>query len=264
MLSSTTIGQADSVQVSLDVRNTGSIAGAEVVQLYVRDLEASVYRPSLELREFAKVPLSPGQSQTVSFTLPPRAFAFYDVKAGDWYVEPGEFEVLLAASVVDVRLSARLTVSGAPREEVGGAAVPTYTVLSDSELGALGLRVSKPPRAVPLRRTSLVKEVGEHGGCCGMCFYKILTLGNEIGGGEVEDPGEKKSREEMLRSLPLQQLKRFAHCDSAAARNLFTDSVLDGLIGMFNLTGGTCCMSRENKAADGEETVTYTTSTNSI
>ena len=52
MLSSTTIGQADSVQVSLDVRNTGSIAGAEVVQLYVRDLEASVYRPSLELREF--------------------------------------------------------------------------------------------------------------------------------------------------------------------------------------------------------------------
>jgi len=234
-LSSRDLAQGDSLTLSLDVTNTGTVEGAEVVQIYVRDLEASVHRPALELRDFGKTePLPPGASQTLHFVLPPRAFAFYDVAAHDWYVEPGAFEVLAAAAVNDARLTERVEVSGAVRAEVGGAAVGRYETLSNGQLEALGVRVRPPPPPYPLHRTSLVKEVAEHGGCFGRLVYRILLAGN----GVVDDPGEQRSREEMLKAMPLQQLMRFAHCNSVAARYLFTESVLGCLIAGFNCSGG--------------------------
>jgi hypothetical protein len=181
-LSSRDLAQGDSLTLSLDVTNTGTVEGAEVVQIYVRDLEASVHRPALELRDFGKTePLPPGASQTLHFVLPPRAFAFYDVAAHDWYVEPGAFEVLAAAAVNDARLTERVEVSGAVRAEVGGAAVGRYETLSNGQLEALGVRVRPPPPPYPLHRTSLVKEVAEHGGCFGRLVYRILLAGNRTG-----------------------------------------------------------------------------------
>lgn len=211
-----------------------------------------------------QVHLDPGQTHTLTFTLPPRAFAFYDVHAHDWYVEPGEFDVLIAASVTDVRLSSRVTVTGTPRATVGGADIKSYIELSDAQLASLGLHVTPPPSTRPIRRSSLVKDVREHGGCCGQLFYRAIVWGNEVGDGEVSDPGEARSRKEMLTSLPLQQLQRFAHCDSSAARYAFTDMVLDGLIGCFNLSGGSCCASmRDGKqpAAANAQKPMATTST---
>ena len=69
-------------RVNVDVTNTGARVGAEVVQVYVRDVAASVERPFKELKGFAKVTLDPGQTQTVTIELGPRAFAFYDVATG--------------------------------------------------------------------------------------------------------------------------------------------------------------------------------------
>jgi beta-glucosidase len=92
------------VQVSLSVRNTGSREGAEVVQLYVRDVQCSVDRPVKELKAFRKVTLKPGETQQVSFTLDKTAMAFYDPAKKDWVAEPGTFEVLLGASSRDIRL----------------------------------------------------------------------------------------------------------------------------------------------------------------
>ena len=93
----------------LRVTNTGSCAGAEVVQCYVRDVEASVARPVQELKAFAKVTLDPGQSEDVVLELGPRSFAFWDVAARDWLVEPGDFELLVGTSSRDIRH--RLTVA---------------------------------------------------------------------------------------------------------------------------------------------------------
>lgn len=109
-----------------------------------------------------------------------------------------------------------------------------YETLSDHQLGALGLRLYPPPPVTPLGMTSLVKDVNEHGGCFGRFFYSLLMKGS----GTVEDPGEQRSREEMLRAMPLQQLMRFAHCNSAAARVFFTESVLSCLIAAFNCRCG--------------------------
>jgi len=94
------------VGVSLSVRNGGALEGAEVVQLYVRDVESSLDRPMKELKAFRRVALKPGESQTVSFSLDRSAMAFYDEGKKDWNVEPGAFEVQIGSSSRDIRLKA--------------------------------------------------------------------------------------------------------------------------------------------------------------
>ncbi|MGW0228581.1 fibronectin type III-like domain-contianing protein [Actinopolymorpha singaporensis] len=81
------------VEVSVTVRNTGPVAGAEVVQVYVRDPECSVDRPVRELKGFAKVALEPGEGRTATMTLDRRAFAYWSIRHHDWVVEAGDFEV---------------------------------------------------------------------------------------------------------------------------------------------------------------------------
>lgn len=108
------------VRVTVPLTNEGEIATREVVQVYVRDVEAAVHRPDRELKGFAKVALEPGETATAVIELDRRAFAWWDVQAGDWTVETGAFEVLAAASARDVRSGATVSVTGAdiaPRDE---------------------------------------------------------------------------------------------------------------------------------------------------
>jgi beta-glucosidase len=88
--------------VRVSVTNGGSRRGAEVVQCYVRDVEASVARPVHELKAFAKVWLDPGESRSVDLVLDERAFAFWDVDLHDWRIEPGEFELRIGTSSRDI------------------------------------------------------------------------------------------------------------------------------------------------------------------
>jgi beta-glucosidase len=97
------------VRVSLEVSNVGERAGQAVVQVYVRDIESSVERPSKELRAFEKVAVAAGEQRTVQLLLPPNAFAYWSIEKHDWLVEPGEFEILVGASSRDIRGSARIT-----------------------------------------------------------------------------------------------------------------------------------------------------------
>ncbi|WNC67815.1 glycoside hydrolase family 3 C-terminal domain-containing protein [Thalassotalea nanhaiensis] len=103
-LSNETINSTDVLTVTATVKNTSTTAGAEIVQLYLSDKEASVARPAKELKDFAKVFLKPGEAKTVTMELVNRDLAFWDVETNDWLVEQGEFEVLVGASVADVRL----------------------------------------------------------------------------------------------------------------------------------------------------------------
>lgn len=92
--------------VSIDVINVGTRRGAEIVQIYVRDVRASVPRPEKELKGFTKVELLPGERKRVDVVLGPRAFAFYDTCRHDWVIEPGQFEILVGASSRDIRARA--------------------------------------------------------------------------------------------------------------------------------------------------------------
>lgn len=100
----------DTLRVTVDVTNTGDVAGKEVVQLYVSDRESTVIRPVKELRDFAKVELAPGETKTVAFTLDKRAFAYYSVKIHDWHVETGEFDIMIGKSSRDIVLTKTVTV----------------------------------------------------------------------------------------------------------------------------------------------------------
>lgn len=100
----------DTLRVTVDVTNTGSVAGKEVVQLYVADRESTVIRPVKELRDFAKVELAPGETKTVTFTLDKRAFAYYSVRIHDWHVETGEFDIMIGKSSRDIMLTKTVTV----------------------------------------------------------------------------------------------------------------------------------------------------------
>jgi len=102
-LAKKTIKRSGSTTVSVDVANTGKRAGAEVVQLYVRDRASSVTRPVKELKDFQKVWLKPGESKTVQLEITPESLAFWDVNM-KYVVEPGEFEIMVGNSSRDADL----------------------------------------------------------------------------------------------------------------------------------------------------------------
>lgn len=90
-------------KVSATLKNTGEVPGAEVVQLYINDTEASVERPSKELKGFQKVRLKPGESRKVEFMVDRQALSFFDVASHTWVAEPGVFHALLGFSSADIK-----------------------------------------------------------------------------------------------------------------------------------------------------------------
>ena len=98
-------GDNQSVTATVTVRNTGSRSGAEVMQLYVKDVACSVERPDKELKGFQKVMLQPGESKDIIITLPVDAFRFFDEKKMEWVLEPGKFQIMAGSSSRDIRLT---------------------------------------------------------------------------------------------------------------------------------------------------------------
>jgi beta-glucosidase len=110
-LSRSEISDTDILTATVKVKNTGSMAGKEIVQLYVRDVETTAFRPEKELKGFTKVELQPGEETVVAIELTKRAFTYYDRDLKDWRIESGVFEILVGASSQDIRLSANVEVT---------------------------------------------------------------------------------------------------------------------------------------------------------
>jgi beta-glucosidase len=108
-LSASSIKMKQWVTVNVEVKNTGSRKGAEVVQLYIRDEYSSAARPVKELKGFKKIWLEPGESQTVTFMISPESLSFYDANM-KWVVEPGDFTIMVGTSS-DKTQSVKLTVT---------------------------------------------------------------------------------------------------------------------------------------------------------
>jgi len=99
----------EELQVSMTLKNSGSMAGAEVVQLYISPRNSNVPRPVRELKGFHKVFLEPGECTRVSFSLPEQALAYWSTESGSWCVDPGFYDILLGSSSRDLRLHRRIT-----------------------------------------------------------------------------------------------------------------------------------------------------------
>lgn len=99
----TKITSGDTITITVKIKNTGTREGQEVVQLYVSDKKSSLPRPVKELKGFKKVKLAAGEEKEVSFILSKQALSFYDNVKGQWVVEPGKFEAMIAASAADIK-----------------------------------------------------------------------------------------------------------------------------------------------------------------
>ena len=102
-ISSKKMNEDGSVTISVSVKNTGDMAGKEVVQLYITDKKSSLPRPQKELKGFKKVSLQPGEETEVSFTITAQELSFYNDKVGKWVAEPGAFEALIGSSSTDIK-----------------------------------------------------------------------------------------------------------------------------------------------------------------
>jgi len=134
---------ADETGAALTIRNTGSCAGAEVVQLYVRKPDSKLPMPAQELKGFAKVFLQPGEAKEIRIPLDDKAFRCWNVRTNRWEVEGGPYEIRIGASAEDIRLIASVSVMGtnapAPYD---AAALPSYYAgnvqnVSDAEFAKL-------------------------------------------------------------------------------------------------------------------------------
>jgi len=108
-VSAETFRDVDGLTVTVDVTNTGDMAGKEIVQVYVHDRASGLARPEKELKGFAKVALQPGETRAVAIELDFRAFAYYHPAYRQWITEDGDFDILIASSAADIRHTLTVT-----------------------------------------------------------------------------------------------------------------------------------------------------------
>ena len=121
-LSADKIKEGEPLKVTFKVKNTGKVAGAEIAEMYVSDVESTIFRPVKELKGFKKVYLEAGEEKEITITLDSRAFAYYNVNINDWHIESGDFDILVGASSRDIKLTARVYVESANPD----APIPDY------------------------------------------------------------------------------------------------------------------------------------------
>jgi beta-glucosidase len=181
---------------SITIKNTGSVAGKEVVQLYVGEQASRLLRPQKELRHFAKVHLEPGQSREVRFELRARDFSYYDVRLHDWVIDSGNFTILVGGS------------SRGP-------------LLTES----IAIEVERP--YPPLTRDSMLKEFAEHPRAKAgyrQVLDSLIAVFSGTTNAATETPDQRKAREMAeafwselpIWKLPLMSQGQFSEAQVAA------------------------------------------------
>ncbi len=181
--SSDSIKDSDTVTVSCKITNTSDIPGAEIVQLYVSDVESDIFRPSEELKDFCKIYLEAHETKEVSFTLSKRAFAYYNTEIRDWHVQTGEFEIFIGKNSRELPLSVKINVTSTDENVVVPdlkATLPSYYNgdihnISDDEYEKL-LGHKLPPKDLPENLTLTISNCIEdaHGNKTGRKVIKMI------------------------------------------------------------------------------------------
>lgn len=182
-MSAKELDESETLTVRVDVTNTGKAAGKEIVQLYVADSESTEPRPVKELKGFEKLSLEPGETKTAEFALDWRAFAYYEPRIKDWYVESGDFEILIGKSSRDIVLSETVTVNSKRRLPVRYTSDTTFGDLFDN------------PRAM-----EIVKPVIDE-------YMKgVMSAGNESAAEAIS----REMIDSMMRYLPIHAVSSFS------------------------------------------------------
>ena len=211
-------------KVTFTLTNTGSVAGAEIAQLYVAKPDATVFRPAKELKGFAKVFLKAGESKTVTILLDDKTFRYWNVATDSWEVEGGSYQLLVGANVQDIRLTAEITLpgTGAPDPYAGKVLAHYRTArvqeVPDAEFEAL-LGRPLPEETTAIDRTMTLGEL--HHSCSPLCWLiaGVLTL--------LVRSGEKNGKPNLnvlfQYNMPLRGLAQMTN-------GMIGDEFVDGLV----------------------------------
>ena len=227
-LSYTTFAYSDlkvnAEKVTFTLTNTGSVAGAEIAQLYVAKPDAAVFRPAKELKGFAKVFLKAGESKTVTIPLDDKTFRYWNVATDRWEVEGGSYQLLVGANVQDIRLTADITLpgTGAPDPYAGKDLAHYRTAhvqeVPDAEFEAL-LGRPLPEETTAIDRTMTLGEL--HHSRSPLCWLiaGVLTL--------LLRSGEKRGKPNLnilfQYNMPLRGLAQMTN-------GMIGDEFVDGLV----------------------------------
>ena len=181
----------DEVQVSVDVWNVGRYPGKEVVQLYVGSTGSKASRPLKELKGFAKVELNPGETKTVTFTLDGRSFAYYNTDIHDFYVESGEYSIMIGASSQDIRHTRTIEVEGTVELPLNITPYITFGELLDHPKGR---EIFGP--------------------------YFDAMGGNDTGAGDVMGEGADEMMKAMALEMPITAMVGFGIMDAETLKGL--------------------------------------------
>lgn len=233
VLSAKECTDSDTLTVSCTVTNTGTMAGAEVVQLYVAAPKSTIFKPVRELRDYKKVFLQPNESKVVSFTLDKRAFAYYNVNVSDWFVESGEYRIELAASSRDIRLAETVTINSSQTGAIPDyrEAAPDYYSVTDSfadvskeQFEAVLGETIQPWRDIrPFTRNSTLSEIQD----CELGRQVAAQLKQKLASMFDETNDISVMFEAMFEDMPLRQL-------SMMGGPAFAGEKLDNLITQLN------------------------------
>ena len=214
----------DGWTVKCTVTNNGERAGAEVVQLYIRDTASTVPRPARELKGFEKVFLQVGESAEVVFELDERSFAFWDVETHGWNVEPGEFRVLLGASSTDIRFEGSVVIPGTEPP----AAVPTHRPpgLSDETFRSLlGHPIPEPLPVKPFHINTTLGEIKRT--LVGWYLYRQAWKGFSRTLMTDKNPVVRKMGVHLIESMPLRAMQTMSG-------GALSDRKLEGILLILN------------------------------
>lgn len=200
-LSQESITDLDMLSVSCKVKNTGERYGKEAVQIYVCDPISNVSRPVRELKGFQKVSLTPGEEKKITFQLDKRAFAYYEEKIHDWFVESGSYRIEIGASSRDIRLEKEIQMNATIEIPI------VYT--RQSTIGDL----TKTQKGQVIMSELMEAISGRLGG------------GNEEATKESLGEGSEKMMQAMMLEMPLVALSSFG---------VLSEKELDALIGRLN------------------------------
>jgi beta-glucosidase len=199
-LSKKAVTDAETLDVTFSVKNTGKVAGAEAAELYVADRTGSAIRPDKELKNFGKVFLEPGETKDLTLTLDKRSFSWYNTGIHDWYAATGDYGILVGSSSRDIRLTGTVHVTSTAKYTVR---VTRNTVLAE---------VMNDPVTAEICRPLMKKVIQGFGGG----GTQSETVNNAISNDMIQA---------MLDNLPLRSIRSFGG---------ITEEELDGLVDRMN------------------------------
>lgn len=227
------IDDTETLTVTYKVKNIGETDGAEVTQLYVGDMESTIFRPVKELRAFKKVFLKAGEEKEVSLTLSKRDFAFFNVYTGEFNVESGEFAILVGASSRDIKLIKKVTVNSTENVVIPDYKVsaPAYYTADLSEMnGAQFEAILGRPVPSAERDTSKPIDIycclddARHtkwgGRICGLIEGIMSKMGSDAN-------GDGKMLSAMATQIPIRNF-------IAMSMGVFSTEMADGLLMILN------------------------------